>query len=83
MTDLCLHLASGSEDSLILVWHIRKIRVKVVPPKGHVETVQTIRFSPSGRNTVSGSLDETIRIWRISTGEKLLEFICEGSLILQ
>ncbi|KAJ7210182.1 WD40-repeat-containing domain protein [Mycena pura] len=40
---------------------------------GHTMTVQSIAFSPNGRQMISGSDDETIRIWDTVTGAQVGE----------
>lgn len=37
--------------------------------KGHTDAVSSVTYSPNGRILVSGSMDETIRIWDPDTGE--------------
>ena len=36
---------------------------------GHTDLVSTVAFSPNGKRLVSGSLDETMRLWNTSTGK--------------
>ncbi|NEO84200.1 MAG: DnaJ domain-containing protein [Spirulina sp. SIO3F2] len=38
--------------------------------RGHQDAVSAIALSPDGRYLVSGSYDETIRIWQLSTGRQ-------------
>ncbi|MDM3848128.1 MAG: hypothetical protein PT116_24630, partial [Aphanizomenon gracile PMC638.10] len=33
---------------------------------GHSKLVQSVVFSPDGKTLVSGSVDNTIKIWRVS-----------------
>ncbi|KIJ52189.1 hypothetical protein M422DRAFT_243794 [Sphaerobolus stellatus SS14] len=40
----------------------------VEPLKGHTDSVYSVAFSPDGQRVVSGSYDETIRIWDAHTG---------------
>jgi WD40 repeat protein len=38
---------------------------------GHIGWVRSVSFSPDGRVLVSGSQDETIKLWDVKTGECL------------
>ena len=38
------------------------------PLQGHTDSVSSVAFSPDGRHIVSGSRDETIRVWDAQTG---------------
>lgn len=42
--------------------------------KGHSAPVSSIAFSPNGKNLVSGSEDETVRLWEVATGYELSTF---------
>ena len=37
---------------------------------GHADTVTSVAFSPDGTLIVSGSLDETARVWEAATGRE-------------
>lgn len=39
--------------------------------EGHTDSVNSVLFSPNGKNIVSGSSDKTIKIWNANTGECL------------
>ena len=39
--------------------------------KGHTEAVSSIAYSPDGQTLASGSLDDTVRLWDVNTGEHL------------
>lgn len=39
--------------------------------EGHTDSVYSIRYSPDGKTLASGSLDKTVRIWDIKSGECL------------
>jgi WD40 repeat protein len=45
----------------------------VEPLKGYTGSVTSVAFSPDGTRIVSGSYDETIRIWDAKTGEEVVE----------
>ena len=75
-------LASGSEDSTIILWdmttgeHI-KILARPTGPfvgpadtlAGHTDTVYSVAFSPDGQTLASGSADNTIILWDATTGQ--------------
>jgi len=42
---------------------------------GHSDRVTSVAFSPDGRQVLSGSYDNTTRIWDISTGKEIAQFI--------
>ena len=48
--------------------------------KGHSGWVYSVVFSPDGSRVVSGSEDNTVRIWNISTG---ISTICADRALLQ
>jgi WD40 repeat protein len=37
--------------------------------KGHTEGVSSVAFSPDGRRIVTGSYDNTLKVWDASTGQ--------------
>ncbi|ETO06246.1 hypothetical protein RFI_31150, partial [Reticulomyxa filosa] len=39
--------------------------------KGHEDVVTSVRFSPDGNIIASGSIDKTIQLWDVSSGEKI------------
>ena len=69
-------LATGSQDKTIDVWDLSRLG-RDGPPRlarrlaGHRARVTAVCFSPDGRLIVSSSLDETIRLWQVATGECL------------
>ena len=40
--------------------------------KGHTDTIKGIAFSPNGRSLISGSDDESVRIWMLRDGSSKL-----------
>lgn len=41
----------------------------VLDTGGHMATINSIVFTPDGRQLVSGSIDKTIRVWDLATGK--------------
>jgi len=42
--------------------------------EGHTREVTSVAISPDGRTALSGSLDHTVRLWDLATGEELQVF---------
>jgi WD40 repeat protein len=42
--------------------------------KGHTDFVYRVAFSPDGKLALSGSADETMRLWEVDTGKELRRF---------
>ena len=40
--------------------------------KGHTSIAYSVAFSPDGRRIVSGSGDQTLRVWGAESGEEML-----------
>ena len=41
--------------------------------KGHINSVTSVAFSPDGKKIVSGSYDQTIRVWDAETGKEIIQ----------
>src|SRR5262249_12896749 len=46
--------------------------------KGHSSAVHAVVFSPDGRTLVSGSTDQTVRLWNVETRRELLQLAPGG-----
>jgi len=61
------------------LWDARKWQ-EVRNLEGHKHQVVTIAFSPDSKTALTGSYDETTRLWDLATGEQLQKFGEEKSL---
>lgn len=53
--------ASGSSDTSLKIWDVRK-KGCIHTYKGHIRGVSTIKFSPDGRWVVSGGADNIVKV---------------------
>jgi len=60
----------SQEGFLIHLWNLRT-REHIRTLRGHSSHVTAMAFSPDGRFFASGSMDNTLRIWDLETGEEL------------
>ncbi len=54
-------LATGGSDGTILVWDTETWAAIGSPAEGHIRSVTSVAFSPSGQQLASASGDDTIR----------------------
>ena len=57
-------------DSTLRIWDAKGNTIGP-PLQGHTESVLSVAFSPDSRRIISGSADETIRIWDAKSGKPI------------
>lgn len=62
-----LHLATASDDGLIIVWDASTLHPLHVL-RGHRRRARSCSFSPDSRHLVSTGMDGTVRLWRVEDG---------------
>ncbi|MBI4601196.1 MAG: PQQ-binding-like beta-propeller repeat protein [Planctomycetes bacterium] len=60
--------AAFNGDRTIVIWDIARLE-EVRRLRGHSADVTSLAFSPEGKLLASGSLDATVRVWRVESGE--------------
>ncbi len=53
----------------ILIWDINTV-AQLFALRGHTDTVTAIAFSPDGSTLASASLDQSVRLWDMATGQQ-------------
>jgi WD40 repeat protein len=61
---------TGAHDKVVHLWEIETAR-EIMQLVGHSESVFSLAFSPDGRFIVTGSADETVRVWDATTGKQV------------
>ncbi len=59
-------VVSGGEDKTVKLWRISTEEC-FLTLTGHKEEVHSVAFSPDGSHIASGSLDKTIRTYRVTS----------------
>lgn len=61
-------VASGSDDHTICLWNVETGSIIGSPLRGHTAAINSIAFSPDGRQLVSVSDDRTVYLWDLERG---------------
>ncbi|XP_031625371.1 katanin p80 WD40 repeat-containing subunit B1 [Contarinia nasturtii] len=66
--------ASGSNDTTVRLWDVRKSDSCFSKYRGHIANVNSVKFSPDGWWIASAGTEGSIIIWDIRTTNKVMEF---------
>jgi WD40 repeat protein len=75
-------LASGCGDSIVRLWDVSGVIKREL--QGHSNWIQSVAFSPDDSQLVSGSQDNTVRLWSVASGKhaKVMtehsEYVCSA-----
>jgi len=64
-----------------ICWNIAAQDVAVFPQLGHYYSVNSVAFSPDGKQIISGSSDRTIKLWDVATGREIRTFSGHTDLV--
>ncbi len=57
----------GSSNQIAIVWDInQQQRLHIL--KGHTKEIYAVAFTPDSKRVVTGSLDQSLRLWRVANG---------------
>ena len=51
------------------------------PVRGHSSWVRSVSYSPDGKHIVSGSDDNTVKIWDSTTGKEVSVLVCHRPIV--
>ena len=71
------NVSSGHSVSVVS----RQDTPQLIPPIGHIARITSVAFSPDGRYALSGSWDNTLKLWEVSTGREVRSFSGHSSWV--
>ena len=64
-------LATGSWDRTVKLWDAATGQ-ELLTLKGHSRSVESVAFSPDGKQLATGSNDGIVRLWDVATEQEVL-----------
>jgi WD40 repeat protein len=75
-------LAVGLVDGTVKIWDVAKgLARELLPLKGHMYSVNSLCFSPDGRQLATASAEGTVKIWQVADKEPFsigIDFVHRG-----
>ncbi len=69
-------LLTAGEDGLIKRWQLPVVAPRI--SSGHSQPVRSVAVTPDGTLAVSGSQDQTVRVWNVATGAAVRTLAAPG-----
>jgi WD40 repeat protein len=74
--DLVYYLAAACADA-----DVRGLVHEQECTPGHSGSVYSVAYSPDGKHLVSGSYDNTVKVWDAQTGKEVSVLLCHRPII--
>jgi WD40 repeat protein len=85
------HVVSGSWENTLRVWDLEtgkpkmtfqghSSEVRALAVEGHTSWVDAVAVTPDGRHVISGSYDNTLRVWDLKDGKGILTFTANAQV---
>ena len=75
LTKLTQSTSKENEKIYSKIYYYETNTKKIRTFKGHSSTVTSVAITPDGKYIVSGSRDNTIKLWDIKSGEEICQFV--------
>ena len=72
-------MASGCVNGTIHLWNTSGEQVCTLT--GHSGYVRSVAYSPDGKHLVSGSNDNTVKVWDSQTGKEVNVLFCHRPIV--
>src|SRR5215475_8313842 len=56
-----------------------KPRIEIVPQLGHLSWIDSVAVAPDGKTALSGSWDNTLRLWDLASGREIKVFVSHSA----
>ena len=70
--------ATDAERGFEWYYWQRQTHLEIKTFRGHSDSVYSVAFSPNGQRIVTGSLDDTAKVWEVASGQELFTLRGQG-----